>query len=79
MSFNPSAFLPSTCCMSLTAVVGLLATDRKMEAALVAAVCFLSTLGLAVSADQFRKEARMKARLHAWPTPRKHWVDTGMV
>jgi len=78
MSFNPSAFLPSTCCMSLTAVVGLLATDRKVEAVLIAAVCFLSIVGLAVSADEIRKETMMKARFHA-PARRNRWVDTGMV
>ena len=79
MSFNPSTLLPSSCCMSLAAVAALLASDRKVEAVLIAAVCFLCVLGIGASAEEARKEARLKERVRAWPAGRKPWVDTGMV
>jgi hypothetical protein len=79
MMFNPSILLASSCCMSLAAVVGLLASDREVEAALMAAVCFLCVLGIGASAEEARKETRLQARLQNMPAGRKPWVDTGMV
>jgi len=79
MTFNPSTLLPSSCCVSLAAVIGLLASDRMVEAALTAAVCFLCVLGIGASAEEARKEARLQERVRAWPARRKPWVDTGMV
>jgi len=79
MTFNPSTLIASSCCMSLAAVVALLASDRKVEAALMAAVCFLCVLGIGASAEEARKETRLLARVRTWPAARKPWVDTGTV
>ena len=65
MCFDPCDFLPATFGMSLTTVAGL------------AAVCFLCIIGLAISADETRKEARLKARFQAWPRGTKRPVEPG--
>ena len=79
MTLEPSSLLPATCCMSLAAVIGLLASGRTLEAGLTAAVCFLCVVGLGASAEEARKEMREKARLETWSSRRRHPVETGMV
>ena len=79
MNLEPSSLLPPACCLSLAAVIGLLASGRALEAVLTTAVCFLCIVGLGASAEGARNEMRQKARLETWPARRRHPVETGMV